>query len=171
MLRRPSVQNSLRRTVSDEAAGALDVLAEPVLDVVAELGLDPDRDAVGGVVSAVVEADVLDGRLADDLNPVAPAAAVEVVEPALPFLEQVGRDEPGERCAVAAVPRGLDLLEQRGGVRLDDVGGERGVVLGGLRGGSGDAPLALGHAPAGVRPGAVAGRPVAAGARGAPGDQ
>ena len=76
-----------------QAAGALDVVAEPVLDVVAELGLDPDRDGVVLGVAVVVEADVLDVRLADDLDAVAPAAAVEVVEAPLPFGEQVRGDE------------------------------------------------------------------------------
>ena len=118
-----------------QAAGALDVVAGAVLDVVAELGLDPDRHGVGGFVAAVVEADVLDVRLADDLDPVAPAAAVHVVETPVPFVQEVGADERGEPGAVAAVPGGLDLLEQRGGVGLDRVGGERGVVLGGLGGG------------------------------------
>ncbi len=118
-----------------QAAGALDVVAGAVLDVVAEPGIDPDRHGVGGFVSAVVEADVLDVRLADDLDPVAPAAAIHVVETPVPFLQEVGADELAEPRAVAAVPGGLDLLEQRGGVGPDRVGGERGVVLGGLGGG------------------------------------
>ena len=77
----------------------LDVVADAILDVVAELGLDPDRDRVRGLVALVVEADVLDVRLADHLDAVAPPASVEVVEPALPLREQVGRDEAGPvRC-------------------------------------------------------------------------
>src|SRR5580693_5971416 len=96
----------------------LDVVAEAILHVVAELGLDPDRDRVRGLVALVVEADVLDVRLADHLDAVAPPASVEVVEPALPLLEEVGRDQAAQCGAVTAVPGGLDLLEQRGGVGL-----------------------------------------------------
>ena len=92
---------------------------------------------------------------------------VHVVEAPVPFLQEVGADELAEPRAVAAVPGGLDLLEQRGGVGLDRVGGERGVVLGGLGGRGRDAAVALGHAPASFRSGAVASGPEAAGVRGA----
>ena len=119
------------------------------LDVVAELGLDPDDDAVAGVVAAVGQADVLDGRLADQLDAVAPAAAVEVVEPALPLGEQVGRRRAGASAARSSRPRrpGPRVNSARRGW-LDHVGRERRVVLGGLGGGELDAALALGRAPA-----------------------
>ena len=154
-----SVQNSRTLTVSVSRPARLRWLPKRSVDVVAELGFDPDGDAVGGLVAVVAQADVLDGRLADDLDVVVPAAAVHVVEPALPLDEQVGPDEPAERRSVAAVPRGLDLLEQRGGVGFDHVGSERLVLLGGHRGGRLDATPALGDAPAGLRSAAAAGRP------------
>ena len=111
---------------------ALDDVAVAVDDDVAQDRVEADDDAVLAVVLAVGEAEVLDVRAAADLAHVVPALAVEVVEPTHPLDEEVGPEVPGERVAVAARPRGDDLAVQAGGVGLDELGREVGVVAGRL---------------------------------------
>ena len=100
-------------------------------------------DAVGVAVALVVQPHVLDPRLTERLDVVAPAASLEVVQPALPLGEQVGRHQPAEVHPVLGVPGLLDLEEQVPRGRADVVGRELRVVLGRLGGGQLDAALAL----------------------------
>src|SRR6185437_8701978 len=73
-----------------ETARALDVLAVPVHHVVLDPGIDLDHHVVGVGIARSLESDVLDRRLADRIDVVVPAAALEVVEAPLPLDEQVG---------------------------------------------------------------------------------
>src|SRR6185437_5222747 len=91
-----------------------------------------------------LESDVLDRRVADRLDVVVPAAALEVVEAPLPLDEQVGGDEAAHGEAVARVPRLLDVHEQLTSRRPDVVGGEVRILVGGLGGGQLHPALALG---------------------------
>ena len=125
-----------------------DPLPVGVLGVVEQRGLDQHNDAVGAIVTDVAQPHVGDLRVAERLDPVAPALTGEVVEAALPFGEQGGRDQRAQLLAVIVAPGRLDVEEQPPGRGADHVGGERGVVLGGLGGGQLDAPLALGDAAA-----------------------
>ena len=70
---------------------------------------------------------------------------VEVVEPAVPLDEQVGAHQLRQRRAVARVPGHLGGPEQRGGMALELVGREVGVVLGRLRRRRPHAQVALAH--------------------------
>ena len=123
------------------AAGAID-------DVVLEPGVDADHDVIGIGVAGVVQPHELDRRLAERLHVVAPAAALKVVEAALPLGQQLGGDEPAQRDAVIGVPGGLDIGEQADGAVADAVGGPLGVGLRRLGGGELDAALAA-RRPAG----------------------
>ena len=76
-----------------EATRPFDAPPVAVLDVITQSGVDPDRDAVVIVTAAVDEPHVLDTRVAERLHSVVPASAVEVIQPALPFGEQVRSDE------------------------------------------------------------------------------
>ena len=142
-----SVQNSRIWTVSRNSPVRLTWLPGAVLDVVADRGLDPDDDPVAGA-AAVDQPDVVDVRVAQRLDPVAPAPAVEVVQAPLPLGQQVGCDQSRERRAVVGIPGGLDVHEQPRGRRLDDVGRERRVLLGGLGRGELHTPLAVSRAVA-----------------------
>src|SRR5437764_8254838 len=102
--------------------------------VVVDERVDPDADRVVAVVRAVHESDVVDLGLLLDLDDVPPALPPEVVEPKAPLPVQVQVDEVEERLAVAAAPVPLDGLEEFGRGAPDGVGGERRVVLAGLRG-------------------------------------
>src|SRR5437588_585671 len=75
-----------------EPAGPLDVRAVAILDVVAQLGVDPDYDPVAHLIAAVGQADIRHRRLTEQLYAVAPALAVEVVEPPLPLLLELLAD-------------------------------------------------------------------------------
>ena len=133
--RRASVQYSDQRHELVLLARAHDLAAVRVEHVGAQPGLDPHDGAVLRVVLAVRDAHVQDRRVAEHLDAVVPALAVEVVEAAVPLHQQVGPDQPARaRCAVARVPRHLGGAEQRDGVPLELVRGEVGVVLGGLGG-------------------------------------
>ena len=76
------------------------------------------------LVADVGEVDVLDRRALDDLDDVAPAAPVEVVQAALPLDHQVGADELAQTGTVAIAPRGLDLDEELAGLGVHGVGVE-----------------------------------------------
>ena len=79
-----------------ELAGALEVPAVVVDDVVLHPGVDPRPRRGRCRVALCGQADVLDGRLADRLDVVVPAPAVEVVQAPLPFDQQVGRDQAAQ---------------------------------------------------------------------------
>ena len=78
------------------AAGAIDhVILHPCLDA--------HDGAVGVGIAAVGQADELHGGLAEHLDTVAPATAVEVIDAPLPLGEQIGSDKPAQRDPVRAV--------------------------------------------------------------------
>ncbi len=131
-----------------ELAGALDVASAAVDDVVSELGLDPDDDAVLG---AAADTHVLDLRRVDELDPVPPSAGLHLVEPAFPLPEQTRGNHPAQCEPVLGVPRELDLGEQRLGGGADVFGPEHGILIGRLGRSELDTALALaGPAAAGV---------------------
>ncbi|MDQ6729278.1 MAG: hypothetical protein M3022_02965 [Actinomycetota bacterium] len=143
-----------------ELAGALEVAAVAVDHVIPDPRVDLDHDAVGVLVAGPVQVDVLDRRLADRLDVVSPAAALQVGQPPLPLDQELGADQPRQRRAVIAVPRGLDLEEQALGGLPHVVRSELRVLVGGLGGGQFDPPLALGGR---ARAGRLGGRPFGTG--------
>ncbi len=126
------------------AALALDVAAAAVDDVVTQLGLDPDDDPVAGVALLMpADSHVLNGRLTGGLHHVAPAAALEVVEPTLPLHQQRRRDQPAQSDAVIARPGELDVGEELCRRGPDGLWSEHRVLVGRLGRGQLDATLAL----------------------------
>ena len=111
-------------------------VSEPVLDVVLELGVEPDRDPVLVEPLAVDESDVDDLRPVEDPHAVVPALAVEVVEATGPLHPEVLADDLAEALAVARIPGRLRVLEQFRCGGAHPFGGELGIVLGSLGGGS-----------------------------------
>jgi hypothetical protein len=80
------------------------------------------------------QSDVLDLGIADRGDAIAPAPASEIVEPALPFLEQRRGHQRAQPDPVPGVPRRLDLSEHPRRFAAHSVGREGRIVLGRLRG-------------------------------------
>ena len=143
--RRSSVQYSRIRTDSVNWPSRLMWRPLRVDHVVPQLRLDPDDDPIEvvGAALAAQQADVLDLRRADRLDDVAPALALEVVEPSLPLDQQLRRDQPAQRDPVVGRPGELDVREQLCGRLAHRGGPEDRILVLGLGGGQLDAALAL----------------------------
>jgi hypothetical protein len=148
-----------------DAADPSQAIAVAILDEVAQPRLNADCDPVAFGASAMYKSDVLDLRLADWVDAVAPAASLEVVEPPLPLAKQVGGDQAAQRRPVAGIPGGLHRLEQACRLRADILRRKCRVVLRRLGCGQLDAPLARGDATACGSSRALVGGPEALGTR------